>query len=421
MASVSEDGVLFIFKRNEKTGKNEFLHEGNYGNKETALKEFEKYKQPIIDEINSKYDNKINELPKAVEQPLKETAQAAKQTAQVKETVSEKQVAEPANLEEGNIATPEEYDELEKFYKEEERKASSEYPTLSYKEEFIHQNIGRVDKQQLIDGVGEKVFKDGKMGLRYTKNGAQGIDQRAQEMSEMSGVEITPQDIFDYFLDRTANGGRYVKQKVGNYKAANKIGEAKQKLADSGFEYAANATENVDELLNPEFIESLRGFPLTNEEADAILETIKKANTDENFKNGLKQQLSNVISAEKTRADIVSGKSETETAPTQKVDEGQAKPIGESPQDVTGNIGTDKDAAEKTEGAIPSEVINDLLGDANKRRNAKRNLPTEPLKETATAILKDNDIEAIFQEDTDESLEILMKLQEKLGIKKICK
>jgi hypothetical protein len=63
-----------------------------------------------------------------------------------------------------------------------------------------------------------------------------------------------------------------------------------------------------------------------------------------------------------------------------------------------------------------------LLGsDANKRRNAKRNLPTETLKETATAILKDNDIEAIFQEDTDESLKVLAALEKKLGIKKICK
>jgi hypothetical protein len=73
------------------------------------------------------------------------------------------------------------------------------------------------------------------------------------------------------------------------------------------------------------------------------------------------------------------------------------------------------------EQAIPTEIIDDLLGsDANKRRNAKRNLPTETIKETAAVILKDNDIEAIFQEDTDESLAVLMKLKEKLGIKKIC-
>jgi len=53
-------------------------------------------------------------------------------------------------------------------------------------------------------------------------------------------------------------------------------------------------------------------------------------------------------------------------------------------------------------------------------RTAKQSLPTETIKETAAVILKDNDIEAIFQEDTDKSLEVLMKLQEKLGIKKIC-
>jgi hypothetical protein len=56
--------------------------------------------------------------------------------------------------------------------------------------------------------------------------------------------------------------------------------------------------------------------------------------------------------ADKSNPDLVQAVEELlapkETAPTQKVDEGQAKPIGESPQDVTGNIGTDKDAAEKT-------------------------------------------------------------------------
>jgi hypothetical protein len=61
-----------------------------------------------------------------------------------------------------------------------------------------------------------------------------------------------------------------------------------------------------------------------------------------------------------------------------------------------------------------------LLGDANKRRAAKKALPTETIKETAAVIIKDNDIEAIFQEDTDESLKVLAALEKKLGIKKIC-
>jgi hypothetical protein len=76
--------------------------------------------------------------------------------------------------------------------------------------------------------------------------------------------------------------------------------------------------------------------------------------------------------------------------------------------------------AKPTKPAIPTETIDNLLAKGQASRTAKQSLPTETIKETAAVILKDNDIEAIFQEDTDKSLEVLMKLQEKLGIKKIC-
>jgi len=124
--------------------------------------------------------------------------------------------------------------------------------------------------------------------------------------------------------------------------------------------------------------------------------------------------------ADKSNPDLVQAVEELlapkETAPTQKVDEGQA--ITESTPTAKTNLGEKESKAK--EQAIPSETVDDLLQAGQKRRAAKEKLPTETMKETATVILKDNDIEAIFQKDTDESLEILMKLQEKLGIKKIC-
>jgi hypothetical protein len=307
-------------------------------------------------EIYDRYDKLITPL---LETTVTETTtENLPQGGEVKETVSEKQVAEPTNLEEGNIATPEEYDELEKFYKEEERKAGSEYPKLSYKEEFIHKNIGRVDAQQLIDAVGEKAFKDGKMALRFTKKGAEPIDTVADVLSQDAGIEITPQDIFDYFLDRTAFGGRYVKQKVGNYKAAtnslSKI-EAKSKeiqnkildLSDEGV-----FADNLD-INSPDVIMAAE-FLFDGEDLALIKEELNRLNLPENAneRNQLRQSLqakrqfqSNLRTGESTEIEGAIG----EEAPTPKVDEGQAKPIGESPQDVTGNIGTDKDAAEKTE------------------------------------------------------------------------
>lgn len=85
-------------------------------------------------------------------------------------------------------------------------------------------------------------------------------------------------------------------------------------------------------------------------------------------------------------------------------------------------LGKDAVPTKKTKAtpALPAETIDKLLAKGQASRTAKQALPTETIKETAAVILKDNDIEAIFQEDTDESLAVLMKLQEKLGIKKIC-
>jgi hypothetical protein len=74
--SINENGDLFIGIRNEKTGGFDTIHEGNYGNQESALKEFEKYKKPIIDEINAKYDAKSQSNEKGNnEEPMLEGVQ----------------------------------------------------------------------------------------------------------------------------------------------------------------------------------------------------------------------------------------------------------------------------------------------------------------------------------------------------------
>jgi hypothetical protein len=99
---------------------------------------------------------------------------------------------------------------------------------------------------------------------------------------------------------------------------------------------------------------------------------------------------------------------------------GQAKPIGESPQDVTGNIGTDKDAAEKTEGAIPSETIDKLVGKATDRRAAVEAIADENIKEVAKAVTDTKVIDKVM-DAIDNNDQLLADLEKKLGIKKICK
>lgn len=198
-------------------------------------------------------------------------------------------------VEEGEIRSDEELEALEKHYEEEAKKAGGEYADLSYKEQIIHQNVGKVDEAQLRAAVGEKVFNDDNMAFRFTKKGAQGIDQRAQELSEQFGVEITPQDIVDYFVDRTATKGKYLKNKIGAYKGEKALQTKKAELLKSGLATAAESTSDIDMLMNPDYIESLREFPLSGEEVDTIKDYLSKIQNDENAKRQFRAEVENVV------------------------------------------------------------------------------------------------------------------------------
>lgn len=247
-------------------------------------------------------------VEKIIEGYKNEFKTSTEETAQVTEPEAEKQ-------DEGNIKTEEEYHALEEHVKEEERKNKTEYPKLSYKEEFIHRNLGKVDAQQLEEAVGSKVFKDDNMRQQFTKKDGQGLDQAAQELSETSGMDITPQDIVNYFLERTQKNGRFVKQKVANYKGAIKIAENLKSAMSS----AANATEDVDMLMNKGFLEGLRSFPLSSEEVDALQNHIDKIQNDEKAREEFKAELRDAIRAEKNRSEIIGGERESQFGETEGV------------------------------------------------------------------------------------------------------
>lgn len=372
------------------------------------------------------------------------------QGGEVKETVSEKQVSEtPTDKELDDY-----YDAIEEEKKNVIKDARADIQlkggeTIPYKNAAIHAAVGsRIAPNEYGGNISKESFErfadpnlligdskdaiylrkmlgindslDKGMNRKVTKE----LDTFADEISEKSGVEITPQDIVEYLLDRSKRPEAYRKAPNKAATAAKRIVDTNSDLS-SGLETLGRLGTFADDFnIDDPAIQGELAFLFDEGDLNNLKEYINHLNLPENAEQKREVQkrlqgdrdVNNAITGGKQ---VESRTGQEETTPTQKVNE-QGSPIGESPQDVTGNIGTDKDAAEKTEGAIPTEVINDLLGDANKRRNAKKALPTETIKETAAVILKDSDIEAIFQRDTDESIEILMKLQEKLGIKKIC-
>jgi Na+-translocating ferredoxin:NAD+ oxidoreductase RnfG subunit len=353
------------------------------------------------------------------------------QGGEVKETVSEKQVADTLNELEPTEA---ELDAAYEHARSEENKAKQDtaenYNTgepLSAIENAIHDNFKNpsvaswrrfADITHINDFTKGKPAATTRLQFMLRKNGA-GIDDIANNASRDLGQEVTTQDVVDYILNRAENPAKFKYksiQKAQDY--GNLARENPQKFA----EIAATAVDfNPDnDILKPETYDAMAGFPLEETDVELIknyLDAIKdNAIEQEAFRADVKTAIDLRNSR---RGGIETGKGVGEKQPTQKVNE-KGSPISESPKDVTRNGGENKNAAEKEKSAIPTETVDDLLQAGQKRRAAKDKLPTTTMKDTATVILKDSDIEAIFQKDTDESLEVLMKLQEKLGIKKIC-
>jgi hypothetical protein len=177
--------------------------------------------------------------------------------------------------------------------------------------------------------------------------------------------------------------------------------------------------ENISSIVPPEVWNTAIGVVQTvlRKTADldrAIRQGAAYIKSTDWYKNATKQERETAIE------EYANAIEDIEKQSTQKVDEGQAKPIGESPQDVTGNIGTDKDAAEKTEGAIPSETIDKLVGKATDRRAAVEAIADENIKEVAKAVTDTKVIDKVM-DAIDNNDQLLADLEKKLGMKKICK
>jgi hypothetical protein len=279
------------------------------------------------------------------------TTGGAKQTAQVKETVSEKQVAEPLKDVESTTKA------LEGAVK------TNEDAVLDLEGEanvYINDLVGKEMNNIISNLPYPNAVKDAiKKHFSITKNG--------DFISSLGADRV----IKNNDIPRTKTFVKNIGAEL-----------LKQKFTEGTKEYS-NELDKLNENINVYFqslldAEEKGEKTKINNDISKIVNILydvqsKYEQAENNIPNNLAEAY-HKAKADKSNPDLVQAVEDLlapkETAPTQKVDEGQAKPIGQSPQDVTGNIGTDKDAAEKTE-ATDKEVDKVAEATGTKAKNIR--------------------------------------------------
>ena len=110
-------------------------------------------------------------------------------------------------------------DEMREAYEQREKQLEKEMQgetglkgPVSYIEQQIHDYFGGITRED-FDQFGDRNLRSRALNFLLRKE-ASPIDAQAMEISEMAGVEITPQDIVDYMVDRVNSPGKYAQAKT---------------------------------------------------------------------------------------------------------------------------------------------------------------------------------------------------------------
>jgi len=94
---------------------------------------------------------------------------------------------------------------------------------VSYIQQQIHDYFYGITRAD-FDQFGDRNLRSRALNFLLRKD-ASPLDSQAQELSEMAGVEITPQDFIDYILDRVGNPGKYRKMRQQKDTAPQKLAQ----------------------------------------------------------------------------------------------------------------------------------------------------------------------------------------------------
>ena len=136
----------------------------------------------------------------AKKKPAKKKAK--KETTEKKETKEEKEGRE----------REEAYEQREKELEREIQEQTGVKGAVNYIQQQIHDYFGGITRQD-FDQFGDRNLRSRALNFLLRKD-ASPLDAQAQELSEMAGVEITPQDFIDYMLDKVNNPGKYAQSRT---------------------------------------------------------------------------------------------------------------------------------------------------------------------------------------------------------------
>jgi len=232
-----------------------------------------------VDELLNKKEDAIQE-PKAAE-VLSSTQEGNRSEGSKRMEPSEQGETPAAESTEQPSPVEEEVVDQQEFTQEEIDKAEEERAAelkkmkregRSYKEEIMHDNLGRIRKEDYDKYGDPNHYKDknGKMLPNWKaafSDKARPIDDLALEMSELAGVEITPQDIVDFFVDKERRPTR-----KGRKETIRKVKQLPQEAKDV-LDFLGQ-----DKMPTVEQVEAVRGFPLIDEQADILIDYINESN-----------------------------------------------------------------------------------------------------------------------------------------------
>ena len=221
-----------------------------------------------FDEIYKRYDERISPLLKA--KPVEEVSEA------------------PYDIEEYNKAMEEGFvdndlieelrdEEINRAYEVQEAERQAEQVQLNRDGEgglfsFLHENLGRITPTD-FDDYGDANLRKGdkSFSIKFLSKKALPLDMNVQELSDMYGSEITPQDAIDYILDRQANPEKYTRSKA-KLESLNKAAKIKGSTTKDAFDIYNNLDSSEASM---KAIDDITGTVLSDEQAIIIKNYLK--------------------------------------------------------------------------------------------------------------------------------------------------
>ena len=215
-----------------------------------------------------------------------------------KDLAAEKPVEEvkaEAPVEEAPVETPIEevvpeftQEEIDRAYDERMQELEKISGRAGYLEQIIHDNFAGI-RMQDWERWGDPNWLKGDSKYRakfkrdYINEKALPLDLQAISLESESGLAIEPQDVINYIMDREATKGQ------GKYRKGRKevteLNEAKKAKVKEDFEETVNRLLDENNVNSVEDVESLRGFPLSDAEADVLVEYFKNKENEKAAKD----------------------------------------------------------------------------------------------------------------------------------------